>query len=157
MAFADQYVVYGYWDTGYCVGDVTPTEASASIDGVCSVVSSAIRLRLADASITSTVSVNSSCIRIRDFSGSISASATITANAIRQRIANCQIVCVTTVSTLGNANFSGNASVNAFSRATIFCWYCPTSAPSTWSFRISSLIRVTMVTNASNPSPMPYQ
>ena len=82
MAFADQYVVYGYWDTGYCVGDVTATEASASIDGVCSVVSSAIRLRLANASITSTALVNSSCIRIRDFSGSISASATITASAI---------------------------------------------------------------------------
>ncbi len=31
MAFADQYVVYGYWDTGYCVGDVTATEANGSI------------------------------------------------------------------------------------------------------------------------------
>jgi hypothetical protein len=26
MAYADQYVVYDYWITGYCVGDVTPTD-----------------------------------------------------------------------------------------------------------------------------------
>jgi hypothetical protein len=34
MAYADQYVVYDYWVAGYCVGDVTATEAAGSVNGI---------------------------------------------------------------------------------------------------------------------------
>jgi hypothetical protein len=38
MAFADQYVVYGYWEYDYCIGDVLATEASVSITALASLL-----------------------------------------------------------------------------------------------------------------------
>jgi hypothetical protein len=34
MAYADQYVDYGYWDYIYAVGDVLATEGAGSINGI---------------------------------------------------------------------------------------------------------------------------
>ncbi len=78
--YTDQYVVYGYWDTGYCVGDVTATEANGSINCVASVTVLGSKVQSANASITANATIDIISTRVRDFSGSISASATITAS-----------------------------------------------------------------------------
>ena len=51
MAYADQYVVYDYWVTGYCVGDVTPTDGAGSVIGVGTVNANGNAIRSGNASI----------------------------------------------------------------------------------------------------------
>lgn len=57
MAYADQYVLYDYWVTGYAVGDVTPTEGSGSIVGVGTVNANGTTIKIGNGSINGIASI----------------------------------------------------------------------------------------------------
>jgi hypothetical protein len=57
MAYADQYVEYGYWDYIYAVGDVLATEGAGSVIGIGIVDGNGTTIRLANSSIIGIASI----------------------------------------------------------------------------------------------------
>ena len=52
MAYADQYVAYGYWEYIYAVGDVLATDGAGSITGIGTVNGVATKILSRNSSIT---------------------------------------------------------------------------------------------------------
>lgn len=136
--YSDQYVVYGYWEYGYAVGDVLPTEASASVTGVAtvsplgsaiypnqassvcssSVYAEPIRLRIGSSSVSASATTLSDGIRMRTAVSNLDGTSTVSASSIYVAAAASSVISVGVIS--GYANFVTNGHANATGSASVY-------------------------------------
>ncbi len=111
MAYEDQYVVYGYWEYDYCVGDVLATDGAGSVNGIGTAIAFPTVILLFSASITGVGSTSADGIRVALGDGSINGVGTVVSEGIRQALGAGSINGIGSISGLGNFTASGNGSI----------------------------------------------